>query len=176
MERKFTFLLFGIFWTLCLCLAFFNCFWFSDLFFSGILLGKHSESAKIDTGISQAVKDSTKISMTVLTAEKKKGSVLNAIRQMFGKSLDFLKGRRVTSRLRRPMCLRWQFFMLINTIKTISITRKFIIVTFTFWGKLPPVWTPLKTRRITNLNQMRVRFSGLSMILSPTSFLAWWKH
>ena len=39
-------------------------------FFSGILLGKHSESAKIDTGISQAVKDSTKISMTVLTAEK----------------------------------------------------------------------------------------------------------
>ena len=39
-------------------------FWLSDqIFFSGIL-GKHSGSGEIDTGISSAVKDSTKLSMT----------------------------------------------------------------------------------------------------------------
>ena len=32
-QKIYFFLLFGIFWTLCLCMACLNCFWFSDLFF-----------------------------------------------------------------------------------------------------------------------------------------------
>ena len=70
--------MFGIFWILVWLLAF--GFWLSDqIFFSGIL-GKHSGSGEIDTGISSAVKNSTKPSMaknvldgwveTTITAEK----------------------------------------------------------------------------------------------------------
>ena len=55
-------------------------YFFSHLFVLAFFLGKQSGSAEIDTGISPAVKDSTKISMTkngfngrvetTLTAEK----------------------------------------------------------------------------------------------------------
>ena len=56
---------------------------------------------------------------------------------MFGKSLDFLNRRCE----RRQTCLRWQYFMLIKPIKATRIIRKFTIVIFTSWGKLPHVWT-----------------------------------
>ena len=97
-----------------LCLSRLNCFWFSDLVFVTFFVAKQSGSAEIDIGTSQAVKDSTKISMTKnvfdgrveLPLPQRKRPVLNEILWMFGKILDFLNSKLVISPMRRQTCLR----------------------------------------------------------------------
>ena len=112
-------------------------FWFLIwLFSSPFFSGNETKSTEIDTGISQAVRQSSKISMaknilegrveTTLTTEK---ASLRGTQLMSGKTTIASINKHAISLLRRPTCLKWAFCILIRHTSPIRKIKKFTILT-----------------------------------------------
>ena len=119
------------------CLKCLNCFRFLIWFFLAFFQGNEATSTEIDTGISQAVRDSDKISMTKNTFEWRVGTTLTAEKApcfkrtqlIFGKAATTSINNHVTFPSKRQTCLKWEFFMSNKPINLIRTIRKCIILT-----------------------------------------------
>ena len=177
--KKIQFFLFGIFWILVWLLAF--DFWLSDLiFFSGIL-GKHSGSGEIDTGISSAVKGSTKLSMaknvldgrveTTITAEKEACFKRNTTD--LWKKYVFFKQQACNFSIEKSNMPEMIIFYLNQAYQSSKGNKKSYYSDLFILGQVTPCLNPPEN---LNLRRMKPRSLGQNTILFPDNFWAWWKH
>ena len=161
-----------------------SCFWFLIWLFSGTFFpGNETKSTKIDTGISQAARDSSKISMTKNIFEGRVETTFIAKMASFKrnttdawKNYGYFNQQACDFSIEKANLPEMSILYINQAYQPYMDNKTVYYCDYFIVGQVTPCLNPPEDLKNVNVSQMRPKSIALSKLLSLESFWACFKY